>query len=89
MIAHSENENAAATWKRTFGFHPLMAYLDRPDISGGEALAGMLRTGKAGSNTAADHQRVLAMALTALPAQPDQGRVLNWETRPRTTSSRC
>jgi hypothetical protein len=67
-VAHSEKENAAATWKKTFGFHPLMAYLDRPDIAGGEALAGMLRTGKAGSNTAADHQQVLAMALAALPA---------------------
>ena len=68
LISHSEKENAAATWKKTFGFHPLMAYLDRPDVSGGEALAGMLRTGKAGSNTAADHQKVLALALTALPA---------------------
>jgi hypothetical protein len=68
LIAHSEKENAAATWKKTFGHHPLMAYLDRPDVSGGEALAGMLRTGRAGSNTAADHQQVLAMALAALPA---------------------
>jgi hypothetical protein len=68
LISHSEKDNAAATWKKTFGFHPLMAYLDRPDLSGGEALAGMLRTGKAGSNTAADHQQVLAMALAALPA---------------------
>lgn len=67
-LAHSEKENAAATWKRTFGFHPLMAYLDRPDVSGGEALAGMLRRGNAGSNTAADHQQVLMLALAALPA---------------------
>ena len=29
-IAHSEKENAAATWKRTFGFHPLLCCLDRP-----------------------------------------------------------
>lgn len=68
-LSHSEKENAAATWKRTFGFHPLLAYLDRPDISGGEALAGMLRPGNAGSNTAADHKKVLALALAALPAQ--------------------
>lgn len=67
-LAHSEKENAAATWKKTFGFHSLMAYLDRPDISGGEALAGMLRPGNAGSNTAADHRTVLQMALAALPA---------------------
>lgn len=82
-VAHSEKENAAATWKKTFGFHPLMAYLDRPEISGGEALAGMLRKGNAGSNTAADHQQVLAMALAALPeharprpGQPDSPKVL-------------
>ncbi len=28
-VAHSEKENAAATWKRTFGFHPLLCFLDR------------------------------------------------------------
>lgn len=66
-IAHSEKENAAATWKRTFGFHPLLCFLDRPDVAGGEALAGLLRPGNAGSNTAIDHITVLDMAITALP----------------------
>ncbi len=68
-IAHSEKENAAATWKKTFGFHPLLAFLDRPEISAGEALAGLLRPGNAGSNTAADHITVLDMALAGLPEQ--------------------
>jgi hypothetical protein len=68
-VAHSDKQNAAATWKRTYGFHPLLCFLDRPDIAGGEALAGLLRPGNAGSNTAADHIRVLDMALEALPAQ--------------------
>ena len=74
-IAHSEKENAAATWKRTFGFHPLLAFLDRPEISGGESLAGLLRKGNAGSNTAADHVAVLDMAIEALPehARPRPG----------------
>jgi hypothetical protein len=27
-IAHSEKINAEKTWKKTFGFHPLLAYLD-------------------------------------------------------------
>ena len=74
-IAHSEKENAAATWKRTFGFHPLLCFLDRPDLAGGEALAGLLRAGNAGSNTAADHVTVLKMALAALPehARPRPG----------------
>jgi len=68
-IAHSEKENAAKTWKKTFGFHPLLAYLDRPDVAGGEGLAGLLRPGNSGSNTVADHVTVLGMALAALPAR--------------------
>lgn len=83
-ISHSEDkENAAKTWKKTFGFHPLLAFLDRPEVSGGEALAGLLRPGNAGSNTAADHVTVLAQALDALPVQarprpgdPDSVRVV-------------
>ena len=66
-IAHSEKENAAATWKKTFGFHPLLCFLDRPDLAAGEALAGLLRPGNAGSNTAVDHITVLDMAIAALP----------------------
>jgi Transposase DDE domain group 1 len=73
-IDHSDNkENAAATWKKTFGHHPLLVFLDRPDIAGGEALAGLLRAGNAGSNTTADHISVLDQALASLPAshRPD------------------
>ncbi len=74
-IAHSEKQNAAATWKRTFGFHPLLCFLDRPEIASGEALAGLLRAGNAGSNTATDHIEVLDLALDALPeyARPRPG----------------
>lgn len=75
LIAHSDKELAAPTWKRTFGFHPLVCYLDRPEISSGEALAGIVRAGNAGSNTAADHISVLDMALANLPvvARPRPG----------------
>ena len=67
-IDHSDNkENAAATWKHTFGMHPLLVFLDRRDIASGEALAGLLRPGNAGSNTAADHITVLGAALQSLP----------------------
>ena len=67
-IDHSDNkENAAATWKKTFGFHPLLVFLDRTDIAAGEALAGLLRAGNAGSNTTADHITVLNQALASLP----------------------
>jgi hypothetical protein len=49
--------------------------LDRAEISSGEALAGIVREGRAGSNTTADHISVLAMALDALPdaARPKKG----------------
>jgi len=67
-IDHSDNkENAAATWKHTFGMHPLLVFLDRREIAAGEALAGLLRPGNAGSNTAADHITVLGTALESLP----------------------
>jgi Transposase DDE domain group 1 len=67
-IDHSDNkEQAAPTWKKTWGHHSLLAFLDRPQIAGGEALAGLLRPGNAGSNTAADHVTVLGWALESLP----------------------
>ncbi len=77
VIDHSDNkELAAPTWKKTYGHHPLLAFADRPEIAGGEALAGLLRTGRAGSNTAADHMTVLDQALASLPPawRPDPGR---------------
>ncbi|GAT15911.1 transposase, IS4 family protein, partial [Mycolicibacterium thermoresistibile] len=45
VIDHSDNKaGATPTWKKTFGHHPLLAFLDRPEIAGGEALGGLLRT---------------------------------------------
>ena len=70
VVDHSDNKvGAASTWKKTFGYHPLLAFLDRPEIAGGEALAGMLRNGNAGSNTASDHIILLHRALASLPAR--------------------
>lgn len=77
VIDHSDNKiGATPTWKKSFGHHPLLAFLDRPEIAGGEALAGLLRSGNAGSNTASDHVIVLHRALAALPAvwRPDPSR---------------
>ncbi|ORW70456.1 hypothetical protein AWC22_25095 [Mycobacterium riyadhense] len=47
--------------------------MDRPEIAGGEALAGLLRTGRVGSDIAADHVKVLKQALASLPVawRPD------------------
>ena len=65
ITAHSEKERAAGNYKGGFGFHPLAAYADETR----EALAGLLRPGNAGANTAADHQAVLDRALEEIPAE--------------------
>jgi len=63
LTAHSEKEGAAGTYKGGFGFHPLLCC----EATTGEALAGVLRPGNAGANTAADHVTVLKRALAQLP----------------------
>lgn len=65
VTSHSEKEEAAPNYKHGFGFHPLLCFLDGTN----EALAGMLRPGNAGSNTAADHVEVLDVALAQLPVK--------------------
>ena len=55
VTSHSEKEQAAPTFKRGFGFHPLCAFVDHGPDGTGEPLEVMLRPGNAGSNTAADH----------------------------------
>ena len=60
----ADKQDAAPTYKRTFGHHPLLAMCAETD----EVLAGILRPGNAGANTAVDHVRVLADALAQLPA---------------------
>jgi len=62
VTCHSDKEGAEPNFKG-FGLHPLLAYCDNT----GEPLAGLLRPGSAGSNTAADHLTVLGAAITALP----------------------
>jgi hypothetical protein len=63
LAAHSEKEGAAGTYKGGFGFHPLLCF----EATTGEALAGILRPGNAGANTALDHIAVLERALAQLP----------------------
>jgi hypothetical protein len=72
VTAHSEKQGAAPTYKRGFGFHPLIAFLDAT----GEALAAKLRPGNAGSGTAIDHVEVLDDALTQLPVDPGEVEVI-------------
>jgi hypothetical protein len=63
VVCHSEKESAAATFSHSFGFHPVLAFCDNSN----EALAGMLRPGNAGSNTAAHLIAVLDAALAQIP----------------------
>jgi hypothetical protein len=74
VTAHSEKIQAAPTWKKTFGFHPLTAFADHGPDGSGEPLAIMLRPGNAGSNTAADH---IETARLAAPTTSSPG----WHSR--------
>ncbi|CQD02051.1 transposase, IS4 family protein [Mycobacterium europaeum] len=67
LTAHSEKEGATPTFKYGYGFHPMLAFVDHGEHGSGEALAGLLRPGSAGSNNAADHIAVLDAALAQLP----------------------
>ena len=73
--AHSEKEGATPNFKRGFGFHPMLAFVDHGAGGTGEPLAGMLRPGRAGANDAADQIAVLDAALAQLP-EPVRARVL-------------
>jgi hypothetical protein len=64
ITAHSEKEQATATFKRGFGFHPIGVWCDNT----AELLVIMLRPGNAGSNHAEDHIHVLARAIAQIPA---------------------
>jgi hypothetical protein len=65
VTAHSDKEGAAGTYKGGFGFHPLLCY----EAERGEALAGMLRPGNAGFNTASEHIELLEQGLAQLPPE--------------------
>jgi hypothetical protein len=67
VTAHSDKQGATPTFKYGYGFHPMLAFVDHGVHGSGEALAGLLRPGSAGSNSAADHITVLDAALAQLP----------------------
>jgi hypothetical protein len=65
VTSHSDKQDAAPNYKHGFGFHPLLCFVDVTN----DAVAGVLRPGNAGSNTAADHIAVLDAALAQLPVK--------------------
>ncbi|MEU7710305.1 IS1380 family transposase, partial [Streptomyces nodosus] len=74
VIAHSDKQDAAPTWKRTYGHHPLMGFVDHGPAGTGEPVAALLRPGNAGSNTACDHITAARLALAQLPKKYRRGR---------------
>ncbi|KUN33792.1 transposase [Streptomyces olivochromogenes] len=74
VVAHSEKQDATATWKKTFGHHPLIAFVDHGPGGSGEPVSALLRPGNAGSNTAADHVTTTKLALAQLPKHHRRGR---------------
>jgi hypothetical protein len=68
VLAHSDHkQGAAGTYKHTFGFAPLLAYLDR-GAAPGEPLAGLLRPGNAPAGASDDLVELVDLALAQLPA---------------------
>jgi Transposase DDE domain group 1 len=68
VLAHSDaKQGAAGTYKHSFGFRPLLAYLDRGQAPG-EPLAGLLRPGNAAPGAADDLIALVDLALEQLPA---------------------
>jgi hypothetical protein len=63
--SHSEKEGAAGNFKGGYGFHPMLAYGDETS----EALAGELRSGNAGANTAVDQIEVAEQAIGQIPLE--------------------
>ncbi|MFI7202519.1 transposase [Streptomyces massasporeus] len=74
VIAPSGKEDAAATWKKTYGHHPLTAFVDHGPGGTGEPVVALLRPGNEGSNTAADHISTTQLALAQMPKKYPRGR---------------
>jgi DDE family transposase len=76
VLAHSDaKEGAEGAYKHSFGFHPLLAYLDRGHAPG-EPLAGLLRPGNAPAGGADDLIELVDLALAQLPAAAREQPVL-------------
>ncbi|WP_406724449.1 IS1380 family transposase [Streptomyces sp. GD-15H] len=74
VVAHSDKQDAAPTWKKSYGHHPLRGFVDHGPGGTGEPVAALLRPGNAGSNTAADHITTARLALAQLPKRYRRGR---------------
>ena len=69
LNAFSEKQDARATYKKGFGFHPIGGWCDTTS----EPLAAILRPGNAGSNDTDDHLELLDQVIAALPPEYQVG----------------
>ncbi|MFE7115376.1 IS1380 family transposase [Streptomyces sp. NPDC057654] len=74
VLAHSEKQDVTATWKKTFGHHPLMAFVDHGPQGSGEPVAGLLRPGKRGQQHRRRPHHHSQLALAQLPKKYRRGR---------------
>lgn len=65
ITTKADKQDAAPTYKQTYGHHPLLAMVAETD----EVLAGVIRPGNAGANTAVDHVVALGEAIDQLPPE--------------------
>jgi hypothetical protein len=69
LNVHSEKEDAAATYKRGFGFNPLAVWCDNTK----EPLVAMLRPGNAAPHNVDDHLELLEQAVRSVPPEYQLG----------------
>jgi hypothetical protein len=75
VVAHSDKESAAPTFKGSFGFHPIAVWCDNTT----ELLAARLRPGNAGANTITASVRYLSGgARDVLYLRASTSRHSNW-----------
>ncbi|MGV9798158.1 IS1380 family transposase [Mycobacterium sp. NPDC003449] len=67
VTAHSDKQGAQPTYKKSYGFAPMCAFVDHGQYGTGETLALDLRPGKASPFNSADHIATLSAALAQLP----------------------
>lgn len=68
VVAHSDKQDAAPIWKKTYGHHPLRGFVGHGPGGTGEPVAALLRPGNAGSNTAAGHIEAIHQHVLKIPA---------------------
>jgi len=69
LNVHSEKEDAAATYKRGFGFNPLAVWCDNTK----EPLGAMLRPGNAAPGNTDDHLELLEQVVRSVPPEYQLG----------------